>query len=261
MANHFSHASLPYPIRGARYTILVPYLDADGDPTAPTTPDTEISKDAGSGADCLEEVTAITAMDGMGYITLTGEELDCVMAGVNAKVASGPKASLATLYPRTLPIITSGTLTAGSAGGGTLQTAVPYSLVGCFIKTTGGTGGGGTGGRNNQARKIITHTVSSGAFTVSPNWETTPSTDTTYDVLLPEGATSGSLKALNLDTVVESQGSYTAQQVLKGCFAALAGVTTVSGATYTIKTPDGVGTRLTATLDSNKQRTAVTPNL
>ena len=30
MANSISHASLPYPIKNARYTVLVPYLDADG---------------------------------------------------------------------------------------------------------------------------------------------------------------------------------------------------------------------------------------
>jgi len=37
MANHFSHAALPYPIKGARYTVEVPYLDSDGDPLDPAT--------------------------------------------------------------------------------------------------------------------------------------------------------------------------------------------------------------------------------
>jgi hypothetical protein len=70
-------------------------------------------------------------------------------------------------------------------------------VTGCFIRTTGGTGGGGTGGANNQARKIITYNTSTGVFTVEPNWETSPSTDTTYDVLLPEGVTLGMLKTIN----------------------------------------------------------------
>ena len=200
MANHFSHAALPYPIRNARYTLLVPYLDASGTPTDPTTPDTECSKDAGAFADLAEEVSTISGSNGMGYVTLTGAEMDCVMLGVAAKVASGPKATLATLYPRTLCIVSSGTLSAGSAGGGTLQAPIAYDICGCFIRTTGGTGGGGTGGASNQARKIVTYTASTGAFTVSPNWETTVSTDTTYDILLPEGVTLGMLKSLNATT-------------------------------------------------------------
>jgi len=99
-----------------------------------------------------------------------------------------------------LPIVGSGTLSAGSAGGGTLGTILAYDITGCFIRTTGGTGGGGTGGANNQARRIVTYNTSTGAFTVSPNWETTPSTDTTYDILLPESVTLGMLKAVNPTT-------------------------------------------------------------
>src|SRR5688500_18480226 len=118
MANSVSHAALPYPIKNARFSLQVPYLDADGDPTDPTTPDTEISKDAGAFADCAEEVTTITGSNGMGYITLSGAETDCSMLALAAKVASGPKATLATLYPRTLASIGTGTLSAGSAGGG-----------------------------------------------------------------------------------------------------------------------------------------------
>lgn len=200
MANSASHAALPYPIKGARYTVQIPYLDADGDPTDPTTPDTEISEDGAAYTDCAEEVTTITGSNGSGYITLSGAETDCSMLMLAAKVASGPKATLATLYPRKLPSISTGTLSAGSAGGGTLGTVLAYDVTGCIIKTTGGTGGGGTGGANNQARVIDTYTTSTGAFTVVPNWETTPSTDTTYDLLLPTGLTLGVLKALNPTT-------------------------------------------------------------
>jgi len=211
MANHVSHAALPYPIKQARYTVLVPYLDADGDPTDPTTPDTEVSQDGGAFADATEEVTTITGSNGLGFITFTGAELNNSLVGVAFKVASGPKATLMTLYPRALPSISSGTLAAGSAGGGTLGTILAYDITGCFLRTTGGTGGGGTGGANNQARQIATYNTSTGAFTVVPNWETTPSTDTTYDVLLPDGMTPGILKALNPTTagrtlVVDSAG-------------------------------------------------------
>lgn len=194
MANSVSHASLPFPIKNARFTVIVPYLDADGDPTDPTTPDSEVSQDGGAFADAAEEVTTISGTNGCGYITLTGAETNNSAVAVAFKVASGPKNTLMSLYPRNLPILSNGTLSAGSAGGGTLGTILAYDVTGCFLRTTGGTGGGGTGGANNQARRIITYTISTGAFTVSPNWETTPSTDTTYDVLLPEGVTSGMVK-------------------------------------------------------------------
>lgn len=260
MANHSSHAALPYPIRKARYTLLIPYLDADGDPTDPTTPDTEISKDDGAAGDTAEEVAS--PKNSVGMLTLSGAEMDCNCASIAAKAASGPKTTLGTLYPRVLPVVFSGTLAAGSASGGTFPATVPaYSVVGCFIRTTGGTGGGGTGGANNQARKIITHTISSGAFTVSPDFETAVSTDTTFEVLLPEGLTLNALKVPEFGSIIEATGSFTLQQVLKAMFATLCGVTTISGATYTIKTPDGTATRMTYTLDSNKQRTAVTPNV
>lgn len=188
MANSTSHAALPYPIRGARYSILVPFLDADGDPTDPTTPDTEVSRDAGAFADATEEVTTITGSNGMGYVTLTGQETDAAMVAVAVKVASGPKATLATLYPRQLAVVESGTAQAGAAGTITLAAgAAAFNLTGCFVRTTGGTGGGGTGGANNQARKIISYNASTKVATIAPNWETNPDNTTTYEVLLPEG--------------------------------------------------------------------------
>ena len=191
MANHFSHAALPYPIRNARFTVQVGYLDATGTPTDPVTPDTEISKDGGTFADCVEEVTTITGSNGLGYITLTGAEMDASMVALAFKVTSGPKPSLIPdIRPRKLPFIYSGTLQAGSISGGTLATDVPAIggiVTGCILLTTGGTGGGGTGGANNQAR-LITVSAASGVFTVSPNFEVALDNTTTYQVLLTEFA-------------------------------------------------------------------------
>ena len=200
MANAVSHAALPYPIKNARFTLAVPFLDADGDPLDPTTPDTEVSQDGGAFADAAEEVTTISGSNGAGYITLTGAETNNSVVVVAFKVASGPKATLMTLYPAVLASVGTGTLSAGSAGGGTLGTLLTYDVTGCFIRTTGGTGGGGAGGLSNQARKIATYNTGTGAFTVVPNWETTPDATTTYEVHLPEGVTLGMLRTLNPTT-------------------------------------------------------------
>ena len=185
MANSISHASLPYPVKNARYTIGVPYLDADGDPTDPTTPDTEVSQDGGAFADAAEEVTTISGSNGVGYITLTGAEMNNSLVSVVAKVSSGPKATIALLYPRVLPILLSGTASAGASGSITVA-AGAYDLTGCIVRTTGGTGGGGTGGANNQARMITAYNTSTLVATVVPNWETTPDNTTTYDILLTD---------------------------------------------------------------------------
>ena len=186
MANSTSH-SLPWPVKNARFTLPLSFRVAAGTPTDPTTPDTEFSSDGGATfADCAEEITTGGA-NGMGYLTLTGAETNNNVVLIAAKSANC-LTTPAVIFPRVLPILSSGTLSAGSAGGGTLGTVLGYDITGCILRTTGGTGGGGTGGANNQARVIITYTTSTGAFTVAPNWETTPDATTTYDVLITEMA-------------------------------------------------------------------------
>lgn len=197
MSNSTTHF-LPYPIANARYSLPLSFRVSAGTPTDPTTPDTEFSSDGGATfADCAEEITTGGA-NGMGYLTLTGAETNnrmLLIAGKSANCVTTP----AILHPRNLAIVGSGTLSAGSSGGGTLGTLLAYDVTGCFIRTTGGTGGGGTGGANNQARRILTYNTSTGAFTVS-TWETAPDATTTYDILLPEGVTLGMLKTLNPTT-------------------------------------------------------------
>lgn len=197
MANSLTHV-LPYPIKNARFTLALPFRVSNGTPTDPTTPDTEFSSDGGATfSDCAEEITT-GGTNGQGYLTLTGAETNNNLLQIAAKSANC-LTTPATLYPRSLATIGSGTLSAGSSTGGTLGTILAYDLTGCFIRTTGGTGGGGTGGANNQARRILTYTVSTGAFTVD-TWETTPNNTTTYDILLPEGVTIGMLKTLRPTT-------------------------------------------------------------
>ena len=142
MANSTTHFGLPYPIYDACYSLAMVFLDADGDPTDPTTPDTEISKDMAGFADCTNEITTDTV--GFGYLTLTSTELQCSVAEIAAKAASGPKTTPVILHPRKLAVARSNTATAGAAGTITLDanaSALDDYYTGCIIKTTGGTGG------------------------------------------------------------------------------------------------------------------------
>jgi len=169
---------------------MVPYLDADGDPTDPTTPDTEVSKDAAAFSDCTEEVTTISGSNGLGYITLTGDEMNCNMIGLCAKVASGPKATIATLYPRSLPVLETGTAQAGAASTITLATAalqIDGYYCGAIITTTSGTGAaGGSGALGNQARMITAYVGSTRVATLAASWETTPDNTTAYTIVVTE---------------------------------------------------------------------------
>ena len=58
------------------------------------------------------------------------------------------------------------------------------------------------------------------------------------------------------NTIVEDQGNYTIQQVLSIVLSVLAGITTNNG--LTLKTPNGVVSRVAATVDVNNNRTAMT---
>lgn len=188
MATHFSHAALPFPVKGARYTIPISWLAADGTPTDPSSPDSEVSKDGGAFADCTEEATIISGAVGAGYLTLTGAEMNATLVKVAAK-GTGPKTTLVDLAPRILPVVLSGTATAGTSSTIKLPVAACRCdgyYIGCIIKTTGGTGGGGTGGANNQARMITGYVGSTRVATIEPAWETTPDATTTVEVLLTE---------------------------------------------------------------------------
>lgn len=75
------------------------------------------------------------------------------------------------------------------------------------------------------------------------------------DLMLALPSYAGLATAL-LTTVIETQGAYTVQQALSIMLAALAGVTSSSGAT--LKSPNGASTRIAATIDGSNNRTAMT---
>lgn len=73
---------------------------------------------------------------------------------------------------------------------------------------------------------------------------------------IDSAATSANFVDDILDEVCEAQGSYTLRQIASVALSILAGVTATNGAV--LKTPNGVATRVTATIDANQQRTAMT---
>lgn len=68
--------------------------------------------------------------------------------------------------------------------------------------------------------------------------------------------TAATIATTVLNSVVETQGSYSLKQAMSVCLAVLAGVTSDSGAT--ISTPNGAATRVAATTNASNERTAMT---
>lgn len=176
--------SRPIPIYGARFRLVLPVMDADGDlVTGASTPDSEISKDQGTFADCTNEVTEIATSSGMYYLDLTATEMTCECAAVIVKSAtSGMKTTPIVLYPTRLPVLNAGTAQAGAAGTITLASAASSLddiYNGCLVRATNDTPSGISG----EARTIIDYDGTTKVATIAPNWNTTPSSSTTYDVL------------------------------------------------------------------------------
>jgi hypothetical protein len=180
MANSVTHSKI-LPIYGALFNVNLEFRLSTGATAAPTSPDTEVSLDDGTFADCTNEVTLIKEVGGStdsayGYITLTAAEMtaddvtlqsksaNCVTIGVNIR-------------PERLVAVRTGTAQAGANTTITLDSGASAKddiYNGYWIRTDGGTGAG-------QARQILDYNGSNKQATVR-QWETNPSNDTTFTV-------------------------------------------------------------------------------
>jgi hypothetical protein len=178
--------ALPYPIYGAPFGIVYPMLDADGDPvTGATTPDAEVSKNGDTFADCTNESTEIATNSGVYYLLLTGTELTCDVAAIIAKSATaGMKTTVATLYPRKLVTIRSGTSASGGVATSTIVLDASASSVDDYYN---GMVCIATIDSNVEVRVITDYTGSTQTCTVTPDWNVAPDNNDTFVIKLPEG--------------------------------------------------------------------------
>lgn len=91
----------PWPIKNKAYRVTFPIFDADGDlVTGATALDSEVSKDAGTFADCTNEATEIATSSGMYYLDLTATEMNADTVAVIVKTTtSGAKTTPMIIYP------------------------------------------------------------------------------------------------------------------------------------------------------------------
>ena len=92
----------PIPVKNTAYRITFPIYDADGDlVTGATGLDSEVSKDAGTFADCTNEATEIATSSGVYYLDLTSTEMNADTVCVIIKTStSGAKTTVVVLNPQ-----------------------------------------------------------------------------------------------------------------------------------------------------------------
>lgn len=91
----------PFPRKNTAYRVTFPILDADGDlVTGATGLDSEVSKDAGTFADCTNEATEIATSSGIYYLDLTSTEMNADTVAIIVKTSSsGAKTTTIVMYP------------------------------------------------------------------------------------------------------------------------------------------------------------------
>jgi len=91
----------PFPIKNQAFRVTFPILDADGDlVTGATGLDSEVSKDAGTFADCTNEATEIATNSGVYYLDLTATEMNADTVAIIVKTSSsGAKTTTIILNP------------------------------------------------------------------------------------------------------------------------------------------------------------------
>jgi hypothetical protein len=216
-------------------------FDADGDLTEQTTgADSEISKDGGTFADCTNELVSVKEVggstnSGFAYLDLTAAEMSASCVKLQIK-STNAKTTPIIVYPKTLVQFSTGTArTAGSPGNNQIQLATTEdgnnrSMRGVFVGLTGGTGAG-------QVRKISVYTGSTRMATVTADWGTNPSTDTTYELLLDDAvdvvgvkgvmsSSSGNMFKVSLGQILDGAVTETSVGYIAAAFTKLFDVAT-----------------------------------
>ncbi len=183
--------ALPYPVYGLTWNIVFPFLDADGDlVSAATTPDAEVSLNGNTFADCTNESTEIATNSGIYYLTLTAAEMTADIVTVQAKSAtSGMKTTVATLYPRKLVSMRSGTTQGGSST--TIQFDSSASAVDDYYN---GMVVSASLDGTTEVRMITDYTGSTKTATVHVAWisgDPGPDSNDTFVIYRPDGVQIG----------------------------------------------------------------------
>lgn len=153
---------------GVAHRVTFPIFDGSGSlVSGASSPDSEISKDGGTFADCTNEATEIATSSGMYYLDLTATEMEADQITVIVKSGNGKTVPIV-IYPEP------GIRTRKAQGGAATSLTLDASAVatddfynGCLVSIVGGTGVG-------QTRLVVDYVGSTKVATVAPDWVTNP---------------------------------------------------------------------------------------
>lgn len=255
------------PVKNQAYRVTFPILDADGDlVTGATGLDSEVSKDAGTFADCTNEATEIATSSGMYYLDLTATEMNADTVAIIVKTSSsGAKTTPIVLYPQeagdikvNLTYVNGVDITAAGAvpelgivRRGTAQSATSTTLVMDAAAAFGdNTLVGATlmvYGSNQgywQERIITANTGSTDTVTVDA-WPVTPTGTITYIIFATAPSVAAAITNVN---VTQISGDTTAADNLEAMLDGTGGVALT--ATFTGNLTGNVGGNVTGSVGS-----------
>lgn len=231
------------PVKNQAYRVTFPILDADGDlVTGATDLDSEVSKDAGTFADCTNEATEIATSSGMYYLDLTATEMNADTVAIIVKTStSGAKTTPIVLYPQEagdikvnvtyvngtdisatgaipeLGIIRRGTAQSATATTLVMDAAAAFgdnTLVGATLMAFGSTQG------YWQERIVTANTGSTDTLTVD-TWPVTPSGTISYILFATAPSVAAAITNVN---VAQISGDSTAADNLEAMLDGTGGV-------------------------------------
>jgi hypothetical protein len=175
--------ALSYPLVALPWGVVFPILDNTGAPvTGAAGLDSEVSLNADTPIDCTNEATEIGS-SGMYYLLLTNSEMNANVVTIITKTSTtDAKTTPIVLYPRPKVTIRSGTAQGGTGSSITLDSGA--SALDDFYN---GMVVAGTLDSNLEVRFITDYDGSTKVASVSTSWVTTPDSDDTFIIYLPEG--------------------------------------------------------------------------
>lgn len=195
------------PIYGCKYRALFQFLDSSGDPIAAGSATAVLSRDSADYASIGDTVHEVGTDTGLCYADLAYTET--LYKQIKLKVTStGAIAHIEDLFPQRMPVLHSGTAQAGGTSQLTLASGASNkddAYVGCYLRLSNNTPAGVQG----DCHKILTYNGTTKVATVDAAWAGTPTSSTTYEVLVPEslGIASMLVSASELQAELEEDGA------------------------------------------------------
>jgi hypothetical protein len=217
------------PIYNCKHREYIELVDSAGAPIALASGDTEVSKDGAAFTDSAAEMSEIST--GFCSIDFPYSEMAYTCIAVVPK-STGALTRIIKLYPRRWPVLRSGTAQAGAAATMTLDasaSAVDGAYVGCWLRCSNNTPAGVQG----DVSPIIGYVGATKVATVADNWTDTPTSATTFEILIPGDLSIATLLA-TVDDIHDEviEGAYTFRQLIRLIASQAAGDTEDNGLSF-----------------------------